>query len=227
MSHKKGMRRIKERADKSVKNDRKLKKIEQRIAEHQIPDDPNWAKTRGMRPLRSLVNKISRTPQFIKAVNDYRIMWKKYKKNIPEHNKYSCDPLMEALFPHFLEVINEEKQMIYEKHVRKVVEDVGGFLIYVLSEDTAYRPIRNYILHKIVHDKRDEIVKALAKEREIEDYLNPDDWFDNMKVKAVKITDKKRASGEIPKESVSGEHASFIDELHYKQFENKMRNKEL
>ena len=191
--------------------------------------EPKWTKITEMRALRNAMTSISRVPSVLKKINDFRLLYKRMKGNIPDHLKYSADPIQELIYPIFDEVTREENPMIYVHHVRNVFRDGGEFALYIFSCDTAYRAIRNRLIHPFIYDDdfRAKMKVALEKERELEDYLDPECWYDNMKVVSKKITDDKRQKGLIPKGSISSEEAAFHDDMELEKFKEKVRNKEV
>lgn len=183
-----------------------------------------WTKMHDLDTVKKTAKSIMRMPIVIKQLNEFYKKYKEYKGNIDDHLKYSADPIQMILNPLYMKLINEDKQMIYEPHVRMVVKEFGGFGQYLGSQDTAYRPIRNYSLQYILNHA-DELQIALNKEKETEDYMNPDDWYDNMKIISKKITKRKIEEGRIPKDTMSSEQASFVDKLAFENLEIKKRGK--
>lgn len=190
--------------------------------------DPKWTKVTELRAIRNAALNIYRMPSTLKKINDFRMMYKRFEGNIPSHLKYTSDPVQMIISPIFEQLIADENPMIYEGHVRGVVRDGGAFVQFVMSQDTAYRPLRNWLLHQMYLPENVKAMQAaLKQELETENYLDPKDYYDNMKVDSKRITREKQEKGLIPKDSISAEQSVFIDEMNMEKFKNKVKNKEV
>jgi hypothetical protein len=89
------------------------------------------------------------------------------------------------------------------------------------------------LIDYLVNDpvRLEKLRQALKQERDVEDYTNPDNWYDNMKVNAKKITKDKQLKGLIPSDGKSIEETMFIDKLHYEhdlpEYIKKTENKKI
>ena len=181
-----------------------------------------WAKLESLNPIKKTILTDLRSTSLLKLLRDFRAVYKKYKGNIPEHVKYSADPILEIIYPLYEKLY----PLFLEKHCREAMKDGALFLMYFTSIDTAYRPARNLFLEWIL-DNEPQLRKALTKEREIEDYRAPEKWYDNMKVLAKQKTEKLKKKGKIPDDTVSLEQSIFMDDLFFDRFKNKIENKEV
>lgn len=192
-------------------------------AEKSLSPD-HWMILTDIDPLKKRIMRDLKDPSIWRVIKNFRTFYKRYKGNLEAHVKYTGDPINEIL----CQLHEKSLSFIYEAHVKEAIHDGGMFLMYLGSCDSAYRPYRNLFLDWLTSpDIVPQIRKYLESEKLIEDYTNPDKWFDNMKWLAVNKTKKMQADGRLPNDAVCVEQASFIDGININKFHQKLRNNEL
>jgi hypothetical protein len=156
----------------------------------------------------------------IKNLLEFRRLYKQYKKQVHDHNRFTADPVAEIL----QDVIEDVNKRVFEAHVRDALTDGLNFSNYVGSTDNAYRFIRNYGLEQIL-DKAVELRAALEKERQVEDYRDPSKCYDNRKVILRQRREELRSKGLLKDDEFLPEEVPFMDDLQWKMYSRQQEEK--
>ena len=90
-----------------------------------------------------------------------------------------------------------------EKHQRAAILDVGGFLLWILYKDTAYREPAVYALKKVL-DMKDELMPLIE-----EYYDEPENWYVNKWSESKEKTKQLRDAGKLGSNELSEEETYF------------------
>lgn len=172
----------------------------------------SWFTLKDLDPTKKMVKRFLKV--FIK------IFEKTQSKKVEDCLKHTSDPVVKELLP----LYNQLQENATRGYTKRVLKQGGAFLLAMSNIDSAYRPHRNYLLHKIIENK-DNIMKALEQERETCDYLNPKDYYDNMYTEVTESTRRKKEMGLIEEDGISTEESFFVDEIDFDRLHKKMRGK--
>lgn len=141
------------------------------------------------------------------------LWWFHRKYNGSEESKYIYEDLKTCGNPLFYKIYRILKRDLHdnisehEKHQRNAILDVGGFLLWILYKDTAYRQPAVYALKKVL-DMKDELMPLIE-----EYYAEPENWYVNQWSESKQNSKKLKKEGKIGSNELSVEETYFSPEI--------------
>ena len=96
-----------------------------------------------------------------------------------------------------------------EKHQRRMVNELGDFLLWIMYKDTAYRQMFFWALKHMMEDK-DDLMPVIN-----EYYREPKDWYVNVWSDAKQKTKDLRKQGKLKEGQLSEEEKYFVPSITY------------
>jgi hypothetical protein len=127
---------------------------------------------------------------------------------IHEDLQNCTNPVIRQIYKHLIETANNVK----ENHQRKIIGDLGSFLLWAIYKDTGYYQEAFWALNKIINDEK-------IREKLPEHVVEPENWYVNKWHKSKQITKKKQEKGELSKYQLSEDENIFVPSIQRQRWE--------